>query len=147
MTVNVSLFADTPDELFALMERMGGTVAAHNLTERLEAMSEAMQTALDTLRTNVERLETVEDAVQAFVEGVPGMIRTAVAEAVANGATPEQLAALNDLASRIGAEADDLSAAVLANTPAEPEGGAAEPAPTDPAEPAPSPAPVEPPTV
>lgn len=62
---------------------------------------------------------TVIDSAIVLVRSIPDLIATAVAAAVENGATAEQLQPLSDLADSLNAKAEALAAAVAANTPAE----------------------------
>lgn len=73
--------------------------------------------AIAALTAKVNDAVTVEESAIAFINGVPGLIANAVAEATAAGATPEQLAAVTALGDRLTAEAANLTAAVTANTP------------------------------
>lgn len=62
---------------------------------------------------------TVIDSAIVLVKSIPDLIATAVAAAVENGATAEQLQPLSDLADSLNAKAEALAEAVAANTPAE----------------------------
>lgn len=62
---------------------------------------------------------TVIDSAIVLVRSIPDLIATAVAAAVENGATAEQLQPLSDLADSLNAKAEALAEAVAANTPAE----------------------------
>lgn len=65
--------------------------------------------------------DTTIDVATAFVNGVPQMITDAVAKALANGATAEQLQPLTDLATNFQAiKAKALADAIAANVPPTP---------------------------
>lgn len=121
--------------LTALLEKIvahGSGPAITTLAEianRMETMSGTMQGELDELRANVEKLTTVRAGVEALVSGIPAMIQAAVDDAVAKGATPEQLAAFDEMNATLQAQIDGVASAVTSNTPAEgeDEGGAGEP--------------------
>jgi hypothetical protein len=76
---------------------------------------------IEALRVSVENATTVTDSAVAYITGVPALIQAAIDEAVAAGATPEQTAAFDDLKMRLDAEIGDLQAALVANTPEQPE--------------------------
>ncbi len=78
------------------------------------------QETIDALTAVVARAKTVDDSAIALLNGIPGLISTAVTAALANGATAAQLAPLTDLVTTLGNETDSLAAAVTANTPAAP---------------------------
>lgn len=61
---------------------------------------------------------TVSQSAITLLNGIPALITTAVAAAVAAGATPAQLQALTDLNTGITSNNAALAAAVTANTPA-----------------------------
>lgn len=75
---------------------------------------------INDLRQSVERATTVTDGAVLFIEGVPNLIQTAIDEAVAAGATPEQTQAFNDLKAKLDTDIAELEAALLANTPEAP---------------------------
>jgi hypothetical protein len=97
------------------------------LTNRMYHMADEISTRLAALTATVERLDTVEASVLAFIAGVPALVAAAVAQAQAAGATPDQLSAFDALNARLASDADALTAAIVTNTPAEPEGNAAPP--------------------
>lgn len=120
MGFKVALEFDEPSDFFALLVKLAvPDDRVDVLIQRINAMSGSIQSVIDTLSANVQRLSSVEDSVQAFVEGVPGLIQTAVDQALAAGATPEQMQALNDLNTALSAKVDELASNVVANTPAE----------------------------
>jgi hypothetical protein len=73
---------------------------------------------IQPLTDQITKTRTVLGSAKAFANGVPGLIADAVAKAINNGATPEELKPVSDLAVAMGAESDELAAAILANTPA-----------------------------
>lgn len=77
-------------------------------------MSVELQTAIDNLTAKGTILKGIVDQAEAALIAVPQRIADAVAQAQAAGATPEQLQALNDLATLYGSEAGELSAAIAA---------------------------------
>lgn len=64
----------------------------------------------------VEKAKTVMDSAAVLIGGIQARIDGAVSEALANGATAEQLQPLSDLSVELGSSADALAAAVEANT-------------------------------
>lgn len=90
------------------------------LRRNINTMSDSIQTRLDTLTREVSDLDAIKESVVAFVNGVPELIRAAVAEATAAGATPAQLAAFDTLNAALDAKANEIAAAVATNTPEEP---------------------------
>lgn len=75
---------------------------------------------LEQLRANVERMNTVATSAVTLIAGIPGLIQNAVNQALANGATAEELQPVLDLGTQLGTNADALAAAVAANTPTPP---------------------------
>jgi hypothetical protein len=71
--------------------------------------------ALDTAVTNAT---SVEKSAAVLIRGIAQRIADAVAAAIANGATAEQLAPVQAEVDALTASASDLSAAVSENTPA-----------------------------
>ena len=78
----------------------------------------ALDDKIAALTTTVEEETTVEKSALALIQGISAQIAAAVAAATAAGATTAQLAALTDLQTKLAANDTELSAAVLANTPA-----------------------------
>lgn len=75
---------------------------------------------LDQLTTEVASNHTVDGSAVTFIQGVPGLIAAAVAEATKNGATEAQLAPLQALIDDIKASSTAVAAAITANTSAAP---------------------------
>lgn len=74
--------------------------------------------AIEALRVKVEENTTEAGSAIAYIKGVPDLVAAAVAEALAAGATPEQLTALTNLQTKIGDETQAFIDAVPVNTPA-----------------------------
>lgn len=74
--------------------------------------------ALTDLITEVNRTTTLDDSILAFLQGVPGLIQTAVDAAVANGASEAELEPLVQLKADLSSKNDAITAAMSANTPA-----------------------------
>jgi hypothetical protein len=77
----------------------------------------ANQGLTDLIR-EVNETNTILDSAKTYIQGVPGLINDAVAQATANGATAEELAPLTQLAADLDAKANDVAAAIQANTSA-----------------------------
>lgn len=75
---------------------------------------------LQALNQAVAQNTSVEQSVLAALNGVPAQIQAAVNQALAAGATPEQLKAITDATAAITANNTALAAAVVASTPAAP---------------------------
>jgi len=76
----------------------------------------AISERLDALRAGVKKVEDAEAAVLAFVSGIPALVQAAVDAALAAGATPEELAAFDELNARLVQEADQIAGDVVAGT-------------------------------
>lgn len=72
------------------------------------------------LTTEVTNAKTVMQSAEVLISGFKAAQDAAVAAALANGATAEQLQPLTDLGAAMDAESTALAAAVLAGTPAAP---------------------------
>lgn len=102
------------------------------VTQGVQAMSgstDTLATELANLQTAVQQETTVNQSAIALLNGIPALIQAAVQQAVAAGADPASLSALNNLASTIAGNATGLAAAVTANTPATPPTPAPTPTP------------------
>jgi hypothetical protein len=75
---------------------------------------------LADMRAAIERNTTVVDSVEELLDRLPGLLQGAYDAGLAEGATPEQLAALAELRDRLTTDSNDLEAAVIANTPEAP---------------------------
>ncbi len=93
-----------------------------NLIQTFKQQEEEHMSQLDdtitALVAKVTAEDTVIDSAVVLVNGIPALIQTAVAAAIAAGATPAQLQAFTDLGTTIDAKAGELSTAVAANAPA-----------------------------
>lgn len=76
--------------------------------------------ALADLIAQVTRVNAVIPSAVALINGIQAKIDAAVAAALANGATSEELAPVSALSAQLSQEDDDLAAALAANTPAAP---------------------------
>jgi hypothetical protein len=90
------------------------------ILHRLEAKMSALDDAIAKLQQEVQQNTSVTDSAVTLINSIPTMINTAVQEALAAGATPQQLQAITDLATKLDAESTALGNAVTANTPAPP---------------------------
>ncbi len=81
-------------------------------------MAKTAAEQITDLTNQVTKATTVEKSAEALINGIQSRIAAAVAAAVANGATAEQLQPVSDLAAALDTESDALNAAVVANTPA-----------------------------
>jgi len=77
---------------------------------------------LSNLEAAVTKATTVNDSAVALINGFSQRLQDAIAAAVANGATAEELAPVQAEADALSASSDSLAAAVSANTPAAPGG-------------------------
>lgn len=73
---------------------------------------------LDDLAAQVKATTDAEDAAILVLNGIAARIQAAVDAAVAGGATAAQLQPVQDEVNALKAKTDELSAAVVANTPA-----------------------------
>ncbi len=74
------------------------------------------QEQIVALTAKVQKATTVETSAEHLIEGFAAVQAAAVAAALANGATAEQLQPLTDLGTALDSESDALAAAVTANT-------------------------------
>jgi hypothetical protein len=75
-----------------------------------------MNQAIQDLKDEITEATTVIDGATIFVKAVPQRIADAVAAAIANGATAEELAPVSDLGKTLKTEASALTDAMTANT-------------------------------
>jgi len=73
---------------------------------------------LDALAAQVKANTDAEASAVIVLNGIAKRIADAVAAAIANGATAEELAPVSDEVAALKASSDALAAAVVANTPA-----------------------------
>ena len=76
--------------------------------------------SLTDLTAEITNATTVEQSATTLINGIAQRIADAVAAAIANGATAEELAPVADLGKTLQAQSDALQAAITANTPAAP---------------------------
>lgn len=109
---------------------------AHRLKHKTQALAVAVNCAesspstaeftamaspiLQPLEDQIAATDTVIDSAIVLINGIQAQIATAVAAAIANGATAAELAPLTDLNAGLKAKTDALAASVAANTPAAP---------------------------
>lgn len=79
-----------------------------------------MSPIIDQLTAQVTAATTVETSAVTFINGIQALIDAAVAQALANGATAEQLQPVSDLSTQMQTESDALAAAIQAHTPGAP---------------------------
>ena len=77
-----------------------------------------MTDKIDALIASVAAEDAVIDSAVIMINGFSGRLAQAVAEALANGATAEELKPLTALKADIDAKKQQLADAVQANTPA-----------------------------
>jgi hypothetical protein len=90
----------------------------HRKMDKIIMSQSQLDTDIAALQAAVERDTTVEQSAITLLNGIPGMISTAIQQALAAGATQQQLQAVEALASSLQSNADALAQAVAANTPA-----------------------------
>jgi hypothetical protein len=71
---------------------------------------------VEDVKTKVTRATTVMTSAQNLIDGFKALLDKAVADALANGATAEELVPLTDLSNTMDTEATALAASVVANT-------------------------------
>ena len=76
-----------------------------------------MSQTLDALAASVTKITSAADSAIALINGIAARVQTAVDAAFVNGATAEELAPVQAEADALAAKADELGAAVAANTP------------------------------
>lgn len=76
----------------------------------------AVQDTLSGLAGEVTRAVTVAASASALLRGIADRIQAAVTDAIAGGATAEQLAPIQGEVDALRASNDDLAAAVVAGT-------------------------------
>lgn len=88
------------------------------IVARIDLMSGSVDTAIADLTTRVQADTDATNSATTMINGFAAQLAAAVAAAQAQGATPAQLQSFTDLGTSIQTNADKLSAAVVANTPA-----------------------------
>src|SRR4051812_8437892 len=115
MSYKVVFSASNLPNMIALLQRLTGGLPPSEvdaILKRMEAMSTTMQSELDELTATVAEVASVNGSLKTLLGGIPGVIQKAVDEAVAKGATPDQLAALDALNAQLRTQVADMSAAV-----------------------------------
>jgi hypothetical protein len=84
----------------------------------MSSVPEFMKMAADLqpLINEITEADTVIDSAVVFINGVPGLIAAAVAQALQNGATAAELKPVTDLGDTLKAKAQALKDALAANT-------------------------------
>lgn len=72
---------------------------------------------LDELKLQIEETTQVEASAVALISGIAGRIQAAIDNAIAGGATAEQLSGVQAEVTALKDSTDALAAAVTANTP------------------------------
>ena len=83
----------------------------------MSAISAQLADLQAKLKANTDTVGSIE----TFVVSVPKLISDAVAVAIANGATPEEVQGLTDLATGLQQNTDGMIAALAAGTPIAPQ--------------------------
>lgn len=89
-----------------------------SLKEDFAKMSKTVQEAIDALAADLTAETSVTQSAVTLIQGIPTLVSAAVADALAAGATPAQLAAFDTLNATLAANTASLASAVTANTPA-----------------------------
>lgn len=76
---------------------------------------------LQQLTDQVTSTTTVDASAITFINGMQALIDAAVAAALENGATAEQLQPVSDLSNAMETQSEALAAAILAHTPQAPK--------------------------
>ena len=126
------------EDNWALLMTEIGVLRTQNelLIEKVNIMSDALDTGLASIATDITGLTSVVDSTTKLLTDLSAKLAAALAAAAAAGATPAQLAAVTALHTSLTTETTSLAAAVAANTPAAPggapsvPGGGAGPSPT-----------------
>lgn len=79
-----------------------------------------MNPVLQSLSDQVSATRGVLKSADVFVKGVPALVQSAVDQALANGATADELAPLTDLVTALKTDSDQLTADIAANSPQSP---------------------------
>jgi alkylhydroperoxidase/carboxymuconolactone decarboxylase family protein YurZ len=108
-------------EASAALQRIEAGIGQLNTNlEKLLTKMAALDDKITALASAVANLTTVDASAVALINGIAAQIQTAVQAALAAGATPAELAAVQLAIDNITGSAGQLSAAVAANTPAAP---------------------------
>lgn len=108
----------TLDDVFLALARIEGLLNhLTTLTTKGNSLMSQLDTDLAALQLAVTNDTAVEQSAITLLNGIPALIKAAVATALAAGATSQQLTAITNLSAVLGANATALAAAVTANTP------------------------------
>lgn len=80
---------------------------------KLNRMEDSMEEALAKLSAQVEATTTIEKSAVTLIKGIPDLIQNAIATSTT---AVEMQTKLNVLSDKLRTSADDLSAAIVANT-------------------------------
>lgn len=113
--------AESNDDLAATLAGAGSDPTASgprgDLMAKRKASAAAAAANLQPVIDEMTRTVGVEQSAIVFIAGVPNLIQAAVDDAIAGGATAEQLQPLLDLKDAVAAKNDELLAALTANAP------------------------------
>lgn len=87
----------------------------HHLILKVNYMSDATDAAIAQLQADVAQLADTDAAAVTLLNGLSQQLKDALDAARNQGATPAQLAALNDLHATLSQKTGELAAAVVAN--------------------------------
>lgn len=88
------------------------------ILERLATMSKELDDKITTMQASVTALTTIDASLRKLLTDQNQLLKDAIAAAQNAGATPQQLQALNDLATTVDGEVAANTQAVKDNTPA-----------------------------
>jgi hypothetical protein len=104
--------------LSLLGELLAGQAITNQRLLDLEKTVAQLDTDIAALQADVTQLTTVVGSATALINGIAAQIQTAVQAALAAGATPAQLSAIEAVGTALVSQSSGLAAAVAANTPA-----------------------------
>lgn len=120
----------TFDDIRARLDRITALVEELKIREgrhmaELDDRIKSLQASQATMETNLANLTTQVTTAVTYIQGVPGLIATAVTDALAKGATADQLAALSALQDQITTDGSTIAqdTATLAAATAPPSSG------------------------
>lgn len=116
-TQQLNSFAHAFAALLAGQKRMEATLdQLIQFAQKEEKQMAALDDRLATLTAEVAAETTVDQSAITLINGVPGLVSAAVAEALAAGATPAQLASFDALNVALASQTTALAASVTAGT-------------------------------
>jgi hypothetical protein len=77
----------------------------------------ALQDEVDNLLAKTAKIKGAADSVEEFLPGYKVIMEAAIADALAKGATPAQLQAIQDATAILDTEADEIVAAIASVNP------------------------------